>query len=118
MSVEERGMPESAENLWRRLQETVLLLHWRWKDFKQLYGGAEQVAILNATAPHFYIICKGVLVEDEGEREGCHCLRPGRFSFDTVRGQALKLPRRGGRNQRVHRRVSRLADGEGQGVHG
>jgi len=59
------AIPSQLNDAWAFLHAEVLSLHGRWEIFNQLYGESpERIDLLNTTAPTFFAVLQGVLLND------------------------------------------------------
>jgi hypothetical protein len=53
--MQDQNIPEEIKTVYENLESQVLLLHWRWKIYRQLFAGQpESIFLLNNTAPFFF----------------------------------------------------------------
>jgi hypothetical protein len=59
------AIPPQFGDTWAFLHTEVLSLHGRWRNYRDLYGSSpERIGLLNRTAPGFFAILQGILLND------------------------------------------------------
>lgn len=59
------AIPPQLSKTWDFLHTEVVSLHGRWKNYEDLYGvSPERIDLLNRTAPTFFAILQGILLND------------------------------------------------------